>query len=146
MLRKKLIYLLPLLSAILVVGGSKAQAQVIGELKAKIPFEFHAGGATLPAGNYTIDVLGGPESNLLEIRNDNNRSAAALIQTIAIDTMSLSNNAGLIFDRADGDYYLEKIFNQDESADVFDSDYAKKYKASLPEGDPKHIAMVYKGN
>jgi hypothetical protein len=34
-----------------------AQGQIIGQLEANIPFTFHAGGAKLPPGKYTIHVL-----------------------------------------------------------------------------------------
>ncbi len=146
-MNKKLIYLSLVLSAILVVGGSKAHAQVINELKTKIPFEFHAGGVTLPAGNYTINVLGGIESNLIEIRGDDNHSSA-LVQTMDVDSGSISKTAELLFDRADGDYYLARIFNQGEDTGVavVDPAYAKKYGESVPAVDSKSIPIVYKAN
>jgi len=127
MLKKKLIYLLPVLSAILVVGGSKAQAQVISGLKAKIPFEFHAGRTTLPAGNYTITVLEGLESNLIEIRNDDNHSTA-LVQTMDNDFGSISKDSQLIFDHTGGNYYLARIFDEDGNSgvDVVDPGTTKK--------------------
>jgi hypothetical protein len=127
MLKKKLIYLLPVLSAILVVGGSKAQAQVISGLKAKVPFEFHAGKTTLPAGNYTISVVGGLESNLIEIRGDDNH-IAALVQTMDVDSGTISKNSQLIFDHTGGNYYLAKIFDEDGNSgvDVIDPDSTKK--------------------
>jgi len=147
MLKKKLIYLFPVLCAILFVGGSKAQAQVSGELRAKIPFEFHAGGATLPAGTYTINVVSGLVSNLLEIRSDDNGAAAALLQTMDVDSTNISTTAQLLFDQKGGDYYLAEIFGHDGNygVEVRDPDYTKKYKASLPAVDLKHVAMVYKG-
>ena len=126
MLKKKLIYLLPVLSAILVVGGSKAQAQITSGLKAKIPFQFHVGETTLPAGNYTINVVN-RESNLIEIRNDDNRSAA-LVQTMDADPESTSKPSELLFDHTGGDYYLTRIFDQDgdSSVEVLDADFVKK--------------------
>ncbi len=128
MLKKKLIYLLPVLSAILVVGGSKAQAQVVSGLKAKIPFEFHAGKTTLPAGNYTISVLGGLESNLIEIRSDDNNHSTALVQTMDNDFGTISKNSQLIFDHTGGNYYLARIFDEDGNSgvDVADPDSTKK--------------------
>ncbi len=146
MLKKKLFYLLPVLSAILVVGGSKAQAQVIGRLKAQIPSEFHAGGATLPAGNYTISVLGGIESHLIEIRSADNHSTA-LVQTMAVDFDSVPKTSELLFNQTGGDYYLAKIFDQDGSSgiEVEEPVYAKKYKASIATADQKQVAVVSNG-
>ncbi|MEI9979636.1 MAG: hypothetical protein WDN23_11680 [Edaphobacter sp.] len=145
MFKKKLIYLLPVLSAILVVGGSKAQAQVM-ELKAKIPFEFHAGAATLPAGNYTINVLGGLESRLIEIRSDDNHSAA-LLQTMDTDFSSVSKTPELLFNQTGGNYYLASIFDQDGNfvVGVKEAGYAKKYQASIAAPDMKQVAVVSQG-
>lgn len=144
-MKKKLIYLFPVLIAILVVGVTKAQAQVIGELKAKIPFEFHAGGATLPPGNYTIEVLPNSEFNLMEIKSDDNHSVA-LFQTIGVQSSSLPKNSELLFDHTGGDYYLARIFDEDDKsgAAVLDAEYAKKYGAALPAVDFEHVAVVYK--
>jgi hypothetical protein len=126
MLKKKLIYLLPVLCAILVVGGSKAQAQVTSGLKVKIPFEFHAGRTTLPAGNYTVTVVG-IESNLIEIKSDDNHSSA-LVQTIDADPGGASKSSELLFDHTGEDYYLTRIFDQygDSSVEVIDANYVKK--------------------
>ena len=147
MFKKKLIYLFPVLSAILVVGVSKAQAQVIGELKARIPFEFHAGGATLPAGDYTIEVLPNSEFNLMEIRSDDSHSSA-LLQTIGVQSKGLPQNAELLFDHADGEYYLARIFDEDDKSGVavMDAEYAKKHGGALPPVDYQHIAAVFKFN
>jgi hypothetical protein len=112
MLKKKLIYLFPVLCAFLVVGVNKAQAQVVSGLKVKIPFEFHAGRTTLPAGNYTINVVG-VESNLIEIRSDDDTHSAALVQTMDVNAESALKTAELVFDHTGEDYYLMKIFDQD---------------------------------
>jgi hypothetical protein len=146
-MKKKLIYLFPVLSAILVVGVIKAQAQVIGEIKARIPFEFHAGGATLPAGDYTIEVLPNSEFNLMEIRSADNHSSA-LIQAIGVQSRSLPQNSELLFDHTGGDYYLARIFDENDKSGVavMNAEYAKKNGGSLPPVDSKHIAVVYKSN
>ncbi|MGD0446283.1 MAG: hypothetical protein ABSA39_20300 [Edaphobacter sp.] len=124
MLKKKLIYLLPVLSAILIVGGSKAQAQITDGLKVKIPFEFHVGKTTLPAGNYTINVVN-VESNLIQIRSDNGHSV--LVQTMDAEP-SISKTFELLFDHTGEDYYLERIYGEygDSSVELIDAGYVKK--------------------
>ena len=125
-MKLKLIYLSLFLGAIFIVGGSKAQAQVIGELKANIPFEFHAGGATLPAGTYTIRVVDSLEDNLLEIRGaDNHR--AALIDTRDAHSPILPKTSELVFNHTGSDYYLTRIFDQEnkDGAALLDSGYSK---------------------
>src|SRR5258708_6848890 len=104
MLKKKLIYLFPVLGAILAIGGNKAQAQIVGEVRANIPFEFHAGNGMLPAGNYTLHVLNGADDSLIEIRNDDTR-AAALLETRNARSKSLPQTAELLFDHTGNEYY-----------------------------------------
>src|SRR5258707_635758 len=121
-MKLKLIYLSLFLGAIFIVGGSKAQAQVLGELKANIPFEFHAGGATLPAGTYTIRVVDSLEDNLLEIRGaDNHR--AALLDTRDARSSILPKTSELVFNHTGSDYYLSRIFDQEnqDGAALWDS-------------------------
>lgn len=126
-MKRKLIYLSLFLGAISIVGGSKAQAQVLGELKASIPFEFHAGGATLPAGTYTIRVVDSLEDNLLEIRGDDNHRAA-LIDTRDAHSPVLPKTSELVFNHTGSDYYLTSIFDQEnkDGAALWDSGYSKK--------------------
>jgi hypothetical protein len=125
-MKLKLIYLSLFLGAISIVGGSKAQAQVLGELKANIPFEFHAGGATLPAGTYTIRVVDSLEDNLLEIRGDDNHRAA-LIDTRDARSRTLPKTSELVFNHTGSDYYLTRIFDQEnkDGAALWDSGYSK---------------------
>ncbi len=126
MLKKKLIYLLPVLGAILVVGGSKAHAQVPDGFKVKIPFEFHAGKTTLPAGNYTIHVVG-VGANLLEIKNDDGHSVA-FVQTMDAAPVSASKTYELLFDHTGQDYYLDTIDGEygNSSVELIDVGYVKK--------------------
>jgi hypothetical protein len=144
---KKLIYLFPVLSAILIGGGSKAHAQVIGELKASIPFEFHAGGATLPAGVYTFNVLEGADNNTVEVRNTDMHNSV-LIETRNAHSKALPKASELLFNHTDGSYYLARIFDQEDKDGlaVFDSSYRKKFGPMVAPVDQKDIATVYKTN
>jgi hypothetical protein len=143
---KKLIYLFPVLIAILFVGGSKAQAEVIGELKASIPFEFHAGGTTLPAGSYTITVLEGSDNSALEIMSAD-RHHSALLETIDVHAKGLPKSTELLFNHTDGNYYLARIFNQEDKdgVAVLDSGYSKKFGTMIAPVD-QHVAAVFKTN
>ena len=46
---------------------TKAQAQIVGNLEADIPFQFHVGNAKLPAGKYTIHALDNSDLTVMEI-------------------------------------------------------------------------------
>ena len=47
---------------------SKAQAQIIGNLEAEIPFQFNVGNTTLPAGRYVIHHLEGSDPSIMDHR------------------------------------------------------------------------------
>jgi hypothetical protein len=144
----KLIYLSLFLGAIFSIGGgNKAQAQVIGDLKATIPFDFHAGGANLPAGTYTIHVLDGAQDNTLEIRGVDNHTAA-LLETRDAQSRILPKTSELVFNHTGSDYYLARIFDQEnkDGDAVLNTGYSKKYGAFAPPVDQRHIAAVYNSN
>src|SRR5678815_1209538 len=81
----------------------KAHAQT-QKLTANIPFAFHVGKTTMPAGRYTITVLN-PSSDrkILQIRSMNGRSSAVVLTTGIIG--KTSENAKLVFERY-GDRYV----------------------------------------
>jgi len=72
--------------------------------KASVPFEFAAGGAMLPPGEYTLDM---PDSGVLILHGPAGNSVALL--TIASDTGSASSNAKLLFERHDGMAFLSAV-------------------------------------
>jgi hypothetical protein len=82
--------------------------------KAIVPFEFAAGGAMLPAGEYTIEV---PDfSGLIVLRGSTGNSVALLTTFSGGTTMSTSTK--LIFERRDGMAYLAAVEWPNERAGV----------------------------
>jgi hypothetical protein len=78
-----------------------------------VPFEFAAGGAMMPAGEYTIDV---PDlSGVLLLRGSGN--AVALLTTFS-GTIPKTTTAKLIFERRDGMAYLSTVEWPEQSAHV----------------------------
>jgi hypothetical protein len=72
--------------------------------KATVPFEFAAGGAMLPPGEYTVDV---PVSGVMVLHGSAGSSVALL--TIPSGAVSLSNTAKLLFERRDGRAFLSGV-------------------------------------
>ena len=64
---RQLLLSLIALSFALTIHPSKAHAQIIGNLEANIPFQFHAGDAKLPAGKYFIHALNNSDLSMMEI-------------------------------------------------------------------------------
>jgi hypothetical protein len=82
--------------------------------KASVPFEFAAGGAMLPAGEYTVDVS--DFSGVLVLHGSAGNSVA-LLSTFS-GTASNVTNAKLIFERRDGMVYLSSVEWPGETAQV----------------------------
>src|ERR1700675_1006470 len=58
---------------------SKAQVQIVGEIEANIPFQFHAGNVKLPAGRYFIHVLDNTDLTVMEITSADGSISALLV-------------------------------------------------------------------
>ncbi len=82
--------------------------------RATVPFEFAAGGAMLPAGEYTVDV---PDMLGLMVLRGSAGNSVALIATFSGAT-SQSTTAKLNFERRDGMAYLSSVEWPGESAKV----------------------------
>jgi hypothetical protein len=72
--------------------------------KASVPFEFAAGGAMLPPGEYTVDV---PVSGVIVLHGSAGNSVALL--TIGSGVVPVSNTAKLLFERRDGRAFLSGV-------------------------------------
>jgi hypothetical protein len=76
-------------------------------LEANIPFEFVAGSAPLPAGQYHIEPMG---SHVVRIWSADSRSSA-FFQTIGVQTRNLNENGKLVFNRYGNTYLLSQIWS-----------------------------------
>lgn len=110
-MRKQMLMSLIGISLLVLLGGSSARAQVIGEVEAKIPFNFYAGNTRLPAGKYFIKVLDDSSLSVMEISSANGRTSALF------DVRDSQANAKppkdeLIFDKYGNQYFLAKVYEQ----------------------------------
>ena len=65
----------------LTIYPTQAHAQIIGDLEAKIPFQFHVGNTKLPAGEYRIHVVDDADPSVMEITSvDGSASAVFQVQ------------------------------------------------------------------
>jgi hypothetical protein len=85
-----------------------------GVVRATVPFEFAAGGAMLPPGEYSIDVA--DMSGVIVLRGSAGNSVA-LFTTLS-DAVAHTTDAKLIFERRDGMTYLSAVAWQDRSVSV----------------------------
>jgi hypothetical protein len=120
---------------------AKAQAQIIGDVEANIPFPFHAGNTKLPAGNYIIHVLDNSNLTVMEISTADG-STSALFEVETAEANSAPAKSELIFNKYGNRYFLAKLFDEGNpsGSKVVESRYEKKigHAAEAQERVPAH--------
>ena len=105
------------LRAALFVGGLCALtlgANAQSFAKANVPFEFAAGGAMMPAGDYTLDI---PDLSGVLLLHGPAGNSVALLSTFS-GTAPGTTTAKLVFEKRDGMAYLSSVELPGESARV----------------------------
>ena len=110
----------------LTIYPNKAQAQLVGDLVVNIPFQFHAGNAKLPAGEYRIHVLDDSNPTVMEITSSDG-STSALFQVRDTGVNATPGKDELVFNKYGNRYFLAKLFQEgsDRGSQVIESNYEK---------------------
>ena len=104
---KKSLFTVVLTMTCLLGFGISAHAQDANGVVVKVPFEFVAGGKTLPAGTYSVGRLSpGIHPSLIIDSKDN--GAFALVLPVVADGDS-AGRTDLSFERVGGKYFLSKV-------------------------------------
>ena len=129
----------------LTICPSKAHAQIVGNIEVKIPFQFHAGNAKLPAGNYIIHMLDNSDLTVMEISNADG-SISALFEVQDAEANSTPAKTELIFNKYGNRYFLAKVFDEGNpsGSDVPKSTYEKKIGQASTEAQT-HVAANHRG-
>jgi hypothetical protein len=130
----------PLLSLLLVlvfalaIYPAKAHAQIIGDLRVKIPFQLHAGNAKLPAGEYRIRVLDDSDLTVMEISSVDG-ATSALFQVQGAEANSEPAKSELIFNKYGNRYFLLELFDAGNPSgnEVVKSRYEKRMSQAARE-------------
>ena len=92
--------------------GISARAQELDKLAVNVPFEFVAGGQTLPAGTYSVSRVSSGDPRSLAIRSDDN-SVFLLPMSFDGDPVPVNgapaDHAEFSFEHAGGKYFLSKV-------------------------------------
>jgi hypothetical protein len=89
---------------------AKAQAQIIGNLEADIPFQFHVGNTTLPAGRYTIHELEGSNLAVMQISSADGKQSA-LFDVESAQARTIPDKVEMIFNKYGDRYFLSEMFD-----------------------------------
>jgi hypothetical protein len=117
---------------------TKAQAQIVGNLEADIPFQFHVGNAKLPPGKYTIHVLDNSDLTMMEISSADG-SSSALFEVRDTEAKTGTAKSELIFSKYGHRYFLEKLFDESSpsGSEVVKSGYEKRIAEAAAEGQER---------
>src|SRR5277367_949899 len=111
MMRK---YYLRILMALIGVAGSgmATKAQKVDHIVVKIPYEFVAGGKTLPAGTYNVTRAFDAENTVVVLNNFAQHVGAVVLASQIED--SDPQKAGVSFKRIEGEVMLSQVQIDDQ--------------------------------
>jgi hypothetical protein len=92
-----------------VAGATSAFAQYGPTLRADMGFEFTAGAAKLPAGEYTLQAAAGMGQPLLTLRGEEGSAAAFLLSNAAY-SVTPPEQSKLVFHKYGDQYFLAQIW------------------------------------
>jgi len=133
------------LSFVLTISPSKAHAQIIGEIEANIPFQFHVGSTKLPPGNYVIHLLDNTNLGVMEISSADG-STSALFDVRQDEANSAPAKTELIFNKYGNRYFLAKMFDEGNpsGSTVDESRYEKRISEANKEAQA-HVPALHRG-
>ncbi|SRR6266436_2249265 len=143
--RYQLLSLFVALALALTICASKAKAQIVGDLEVNIPFQFHAGNAKLPAGQYRIHVLDTADLQVMEISSADG-SASALFEVQASEANATPVKTELIFNKYGDRYFLAQLFDEGNrsGSQVLESRYEKRVSQEAGEAQA-HVPAHHRG-
>ena len=106
---------------------ARAQAQIIGNLEADVPFQFHVRNTTLPAGRYMIHELEGSDLTVMQISSADGK-LSALFDVESAQAKTTPEKSELIFNKYGDQYFLSELFDEGEvdGSKLVTSDAEKK--------------------
>lgn len=90
---------------------SKAEAQIVGDIEVNVPFQFQAGNAKLPAGEYRIHMLDDSNLTVMQISSADG-STSTVFQVEDTEPTSAATKSEVIFNRYGDQYFLAKLFEE----------------------------------
>jgi hypothetical protein len=90
---------------------ARAQAQIIGNLEADVPFQFHVGNTTLPAGRYMVHELEGSDLTVMQISSVDGK-LSALFDVESAQARTAPEESELIFNKYGDRYFFSEMYDE----------------------------------
>lgn len=113
-MKKQAFRILALLSLLLTMSAAVVNAQS-NRSTINIPFSFTVGHKTLPAGEYTVRQNRGNSDTVWVVENTTSYDTV-LFSTGSVWTRETQENAKLVFNNYDGQYFLYQIWNAGDNS------------------------------
>lgn len=96
------------------LAAASVRAQNAGDVAVSIPFEFSAGGKTLPAGDYWVrrSFYGAHSVMRIESRKD---SASIYLTTHSVQSNTIQDGSKLVFTRYGQQFFLSQVWSAGRS-------------------------------
>jgi hypothetical protein len=119
---------------------ARTQAQIIGNVVAEVPFQFHVGNTTLPAGKYLIHQLDGSDLLVMQISSVDGK-ISALFDVEPTEAKSAPEKTELIFNKYGDRYFLSEVFDEDNAdGNKLVTSRAEKLASKESGADVAHVA------
>ena len=92
-------------------GAASANAADLLAVRARIPFTFKAGGATLPPGEYVFRFDGVEQPGVLRVRSHDGRGAAFVLTQKAEVPEGSGDQPRLLFEKDESQYVLSQVLD-----------------------------------
>ena len=118
--------------------GISARAQDVDKVVVNVPFEFVAGGQTLPAGTYSVSRVSDQTFQALVIRSNDN---SVFLLPMFFDGVVCRDHAELRFEHVGDKYFLSKI--ETPSGRLCRQD-ATSYDPGSPDEGSRHRVFLWR--
>src|SRR6266542_2231507 len=109
MMKQRALKTLAGVSLFLTFAAVSANAQAVGEISLKVPFDFYAGTQQLPAGEYTVRQVSSAGDALLRVENRHS-SASATVLAFRVQSPAAPERGQLVFEEDGEQYFLTQVW------------------------------------
>jgi hypothetical protein len=125
--------------------AASAQARTSRSLVVQIPFDFHIGGKTLPAGKYIVERSTQASAEGLSLRSVD-RNTGVFVLTSTVQSHWRQSDSRLVFNRYQDKYFLAQLWTSGEASgrELIKSDKERATEREIARAGtkPERVAVI----